>query len=353
MRVIRSIRISTGAPYDVKISRGSLSAAGREILALLRPDRVCVVTDSHVRSLWAPVLEKSLDEAGIPYTVFCFPAGEASKTPGTFARAEGFFAEAGLTRESAVLALGGGVTGDLAGFAAACYHRGIPCVTLPTTVLAAADASVGGKTGVDLPGCKNAVGVFSQPALVLCDPDTFRTLGEDQWRDGAAESLKHGLIGDATLFEDMLRSWRGRAEDIIAANILVKRAFVEADERDRGARQLLNFGHTVGHAAEILSGYTLSHGRCVAIGMLAETRAAWRMGFGGVMPETVERALKACGLPTGCPFDTDSILAAALADKKRAGGFITVGALRCPGEGFLQKLDLTEFGTFLRAGLDP
>ncbi len=353
MRVIRSIRIRSGAPYDVKISRGCLSGAGESLRALTDPDRVCVVTDSRVRPLWVPALSRSLEKAGIPCDVFSFPAGERSKTLSTFADAAAFFLKSGLTRKSAVLALGGGVTMDLTGFAAACYHRGIPWAALPTTFLSAVDASVGGKTGVDLPGSKNALGVFSQPALVLCDPGTFITLGEERWRDGAAESLKHGLIGDAALFETMLRPWRQRLEDVIAANILVKRAFVEADERDRGIRQLLNFGHTVGHAVEALSGYTMSHGRCVAIGMLAETRAAWRMGFGSVMPQTVKSALTACGLPTECPFDTDAVLSAALHDKKRAGSRITVAALSRLGEGFLQELTLDEFAAFLRAGLDP
>ena len=216
MRVIRSIRIRSGAPYDVNISRGCLSGAGGSLRALTDPDRVCVVTDSRVRPLWAPALLRSLEKAGVPCDVFSFPAGERSKTLSTFADAAAFFLNSGLTRKSAVLALGGGVTMDLTGFAAACYHRGIPWAALPTTFLSAVDASVGGKTGVDLPGSKNALGVFSQPALVLCDPGTFITLGEEQWRDGAAESLKHGLIGDATLFETMLRPWRQRVEDVIA-----------------------------------------------------------------------------------------------------------------------------------------
>ena len=330
-----------------------MDRAGELVLSVHAPCRAAVVTDSNVAPLYADRLEASLRQAGFAPCRFTFPAGEASKRLSTFEDAVRFFALQGITRSDLIVTLGGGVAGDLGGFAAACWQRGVPFVQAPTSLLCAVDASVGGKTAVDLPEGKNLVGAFHQPCLVVCDPAAFWTLDALRMADGAAESVKHGLIADAELFSDMKSgAWRRDLSRTVERNVLVKRSYVVGDERDRGQRQLLNFGHTIGHAVEALSGFGLSHGQAVAIGMAAETRAARRMGFGFVHEDEVISALDAAGLPHQCPFSADQVEAVALGDKKRAGDTITVGALRAIGAGFLEKLDLASFHRFVALGVE-
>ncbi len=348
-----TVPIGTKSPYPVLIGEGILDSAGRLLADVHAPCRAAVVTDSNVAPLYAPRLEASLRQSGFTPCRFTFPAGEASKQLSTFSDAVRFLAGNGVTRADLVITLGGGVAGDLGGFAAACWQRGISFAQVPTSLLCAVDASVGGKTAVDLPEGKNLVGAFHQPCAVICDPGTFQTLDSLRMADGAAESVKHGLIADAGLFSDMKSgAWRQDLSRTVERNVLVKRAFVVGDEHDRGQRQLLNFGHTIGHAVEALSDYQLSHGQAVAIGMAAETRAARRMGFGSVHEDEVIEALDAAGLPHVCPFSSAEVEAVALGDKKRAGDTITVGALRAVGEGFLEKLDLASFRRFVALGVD-
>lgn len=350
---MRTISIDTEKPYQVCIGSGLMRELGSLVKQVHKPCRAAVVTDSTVGPLYGAGAERALEKAGFAPCRFTFPAGERSKRLGTFEEAVRFFAVHELTRSDLVVALGGGVAGDLAGFAAACWQRGVPFVQVPTSMLCAFDASVGGKTAVDLEEGKNLVGAFHQPILVVCDTDTFATLDAVRVADGAAESIKHGLIADAALFESMRTGkWLSDLEAAVEANVRVKRSFVVGDELDRGMRQLLNFGHTIGHAVEALSGYALSHGQAVAIGMVAEMRAARRMGFGAVHESIAQEACLAAGLPVACSFSAEQVYQAALGDKKRAGDRMTVGALKKTGEGFLQKLDMEAFRRFCALGVE-
>ena len=257
-----------------------------------------------------------------------------------------FFAERELTRADFVVALGGGVVGDLAGFAAACYMRGIDCVQAPTTLLAAVDSSVGGKTAVDLPMGKNLVGAFHQPKLVLCDTDVIAKLPQPLLRDGAAEMIKCGVLRDEELFRAMADgSWRNDLEDAIARCVSIKRDYVDEDEFDNGARQFLNLGHTFGHAVEKSTGFTLSHGQCVAIGMVMAFRAA------GVPEDELLRALENCGLPTASPCGLDELCAAAMLDKKRRGGAVTLVLPEKIGKCALKRVPVAELRDWFERGM--
>ncbi len=350
---MRTVDIPVQTPYQVRIGKGILARGGELLHLVHAPCAAAVISDSNVFPLYGPTLLEGLEKAGFRAFPFVFPAGEESKNLEVFGRAEAFMIRSGLTRADLAVTLGGGVAGDLGGFAAACFQRGIPFVQFPTSLLCAVDASVGGKTAVDLPEGKNMVGAFHQPSLVVCDTGCFATLDSLRFADGAAESIKHGLIADPKLFDRMLSpAWREDLEETVEMNVLVKRSFVLGDEKDRGMRQLLNFGHTLGHAVESLSDYRLSHGQAVAIGMAAEARAARKMGFGKVHEKEILAALRACGLPSQSPFGAEEILEKALRDKKRAGNTLTVGALADIGQGFLKKLTLEEFDAFVRLGVE-
>ena len=350
---MKTLTVPTASPYHVLIGRGLIARAGQEIARVHAPCRACVVSDSRVAALYSGALERALEEAGFESFLFTFPEGESSKTVRTFAEAEAFLFASGLTRSDLVVTLGGGVAGDLGGFAAACYRRGIPFVQVPTSLLCAVDASVGGKTAVDLPGGKNMVGAFHQPSLVICDTAAFDTLDEKRWADGASESVKHGLIGSLPLFRRMCTSlWREDIDATVEMNLEVKRGFVFMDETDRGKRQTLNFGHTIGHAVESLSGFSLSHGQAVAIGMAAEIRAARRMGMSCVDENEVIPVLRSLNLPTECTYGRREVTEAALGDKKRAGNSITFAVLDSIGKARLEETDLETFAEFVRLGVE-
>ena len=350
---MKTVHIGTGAPYDALIGAGLLKGAGERLRALHAPCRVGIVTDSNVAPLYVKPLSEALLQAGFEPVSIVIPAGEAHKTLQTYGEIQSFMVEKGLTRADLFCALGGGVVGDLTGFAAATYQRGVPFVQLPTTLLCAVDASVGGKTAVDLPEGKNLVGAFHQPLCVLCDTDTFQSLDEARWADGAAEALKHGLIADRALFERMKGgAWRADIEAVVARNIEIKRAFVEGDERDQGKRKLLNFGHTLGHAAELQSGFALSHGQAVAIGIVLEARAAHRMGFGADVAKEIIGAAQNNGLPVACPCGAEALMKAVLRDKKREGDAIEVGYLKEIGQGALKKLSIENLLRFTALAME-
>ena len=245
------------------------------------------------------------------------------------------------------------MAGDIAGFAAAVYLRGIPVVQLPTTLLAAVDSSVGGKTGVDLPAGKNLLGAFHQPSLVVCDPDILDTLPPAQLTDGCAEVIKYGVIGDRDFFFDLSEPISRHLEAVIARCVRMKRDIVAGDERDTGARQLLNLGHTIGHAVEKLADYTLGHGCCVAIGMAAITRAAVRRGLCPAADlDALLSMLERYGLPTACPNTPEALLPVIAGDKKRAGDAITLAVPHGIGDTRLVKVPLDELSGWLRDGLE-
>ena len=269
--------LSTNNPYEVIIGRDLLKEAGSYISKCLPlPCKICVITDSNVNTLYAQVLLDSLKAYGYQASKIVFPAGEHSKNLTTYANIMEALADEGFTRSDALVALGGGVVGDLTGFAAATYLRGIHYVQVPTTYMSAVDSAVGGKTSLNLQNGKNLAGAIWQPSLVLCDCDTFDTLPEEKRNDGLAEAVKSAVVSDGSLIKFIQD---GLYEYTIERCISIKKSFVEADERDYGLRQILGFGHTIGHGLEKLSSYTISHGQAVAAGMVIEARAAYKMGL--------------------------------------------------------------------------
>lgn len=314
--------------YPVDIT-GSLDALGESIRQRLGDCRLAIVTDDHVAPLYLAQVEASLDRAGLAHTSLVLPHGEPTKCLAQLAHLYDFLCASHITRSDALIALGGGVVGDLTGLAAATFLRGIGFVQVPTTLLAQVDSSVGGKVAVDLPQGKNLVGAFYQPAMVLCCPDTLNTLTEHFWRDGLGEVVKYGCIGDAELFR-LLEACApgGRAGlmahiDVILQHCIQAKASVVArDEHDTGLRMTLNFGHTIGHAVETCQHYAgLSHGEAVALGMAVMTRLTERRGM--TAPGTsvrLEHLLTALGLPTTLPdIPEEELLRAMGMDKKSAG----------------------------------
>lgn len=323
-----TVMLAAGASYPVTVGPGAVEGLPA-VLAPLAAARAVVVTDSNVEALHAARIADRIEKSGSAVDLVSFPAGEASKTRETKARIEDRLAELGCGRDTVLVAIGGGVTGDLAGFVAATYMRGLPWVQVPTSLLAMADASIGGKTGVDHPAGKNLIGAFHQPAAVLADTDLLATLPEVEHRSGLAEIVKSAVVGDAGLFgrmessADALRPAGADVVDSLRRAVDVKAGVVSRDERESGERSTLNFGHTIGHALEKLSGYALSHGEAVAAGMVAEARIAVGLRLlAGQEASRIEALLKHLGLPTALPPGTGpgAVLEAAALDKKSRGG---------------------------------
>ena len=321
---MRSVTVKTSATYEVLIGSGLLQKAGEAVKKVISPCKAAIVTDSTVVHLYEETVRKSLTEAGFSVCTFVFPAGEASKNIHTLSHLLEFLAKEEMTRTDMIVALGGGVTGDLAGFGAAVYLRGIPFVQIPTTFLAAIDSSVGGKTAVDLEAGKNLAGAFYQPKLVLCDTDVLQTLPEVVFADGIAEALKYGVLGDAALFEKIAGGdFRQDLEEIIETCVSMKRDVVEEDEFDTGIRQLLNLGHTFGHAIEQKSHFQMTHGHAVAIGMHLIAKAAEAKGIAEKgTAAAIAKALEQNQLPKETEFSPAEVAEGTLRDKKRRGGTI-------------------------------
>lgn len=347
------IEVKASRSYRVLIGAGVLDRCGELSAPLVKGRRAVVCAGERVFALYGARVLASLRAAGFAAGSCVYPSGEGAKTPETLVSIINELAGAGLDRSDAVFALGGGVTGDMAGLAAALYQRGIACVVLPTTLLAAVDASVGGKTAVNLPAGKNQMGVFSQPRLVVCDTDCFATLPRKVYAEGWAEVVKTAFLRPGALQALLaLPDAEARIEEIAAECVRVKRDLVAEDEFDTGARRLLNFGHTVGHAIEACSGYTRYHGEAVAAGMAVVTRAcAARGDCPEACLETLLALLRRFGLPERCPYGAEELLAAARADKKRAGESITLVLPESYGRCVLKETDFAELGTLLELGL--
>lgn len=348
------IPVAVSASYDVLIERGLLQKMGARIAGVVRPCRAAVITDDTVAKHYLETVRASLESAGFSVCSYVFPAGEASKNLTTLSSILEFLAEQQLTRQDLVVALGGGVTGDMAGFAAAVYLRGIRFVQIPTTFLAMIDSSVGGKTAVDLEHGKNLAGVFYQPRLVLIDPDVLSTLPKNVFNEGTAEAIKTGVLFDKTLFTFLADGgFSDRIEEIIASCVRYKAQVVALDERDTGRRQLLNLGHTFGHAVEQASHFAISHGDAVAIGLVMAAKVACATG---VCEESVvtdiRQALSKNALPVECPFASDALLDAAFRDKKRQGQTITLVLPEKIGACRLEKHDVLELAQLFSLALE-
>ena len=343
---MKQINVSTGKPYPVKIGHGLLSGCGAEMQGIGLYGKALIVTDDNVAPFYLKKAEESLKQSGFAVFSRTLPHGEGSKSFDELVKLLNFAAECGFSRSDTFVALGGGVIGDLCGFAAAVYMRGVHFVQLPTTLLAAVDSSVGGKTAVDLAAGKNLAGAFYQPALVVCDLDTFTTLPQAEYANGMAEVIKYGFIRDKELLSLLQRPFE--EEEIVARCVQSKAEIVANDEFDRGERMLLNFGHTVGHAIEARSGFTLPHGQAVAIGMVIVTQACVKNGL--CPPETfnvMRRLLDRYGLPAETAYPMSELFDWMANDKKSSGDAITFVLPRETGRCELKKLTRAEWTALL------
>ena len=351
---MRSVTVKTSATYEVLIGSGLLQKAGEAVKKVISPCKAAIVTDSTVVHLYEETVRQSLTEAGFSVCTFVFPAGEASKNIHTLSHLLEFLAKEEMTRTDLIVALGGGVTGDLAGFGAAVYLRGIPFVQIPTTFLAAIDSSVGGKTAVDLEAGKNLAGAFYQPKLVLCDTDVLQTLPEVVFADGIAEALKYGVLGDTVLFEKIAGGdFRQDLEEIIETCVSMKRDVVEEDEFDTGKRQLLNLGHTFGHAIEQKSHFQMTHGHAVAIGMHLIAKAAEAKGIAEKgTAAAIAKALEQNQLPKETTFSPAEVAEGTLRDKKRRGGTISFVFPKKIGDCEIVKIPVEEVEELARTAME-
>jgi 3-dehydroquinate synthase len=296
--------------YEILVGSGLFASMATILSRFCPAHRYAVVTDDRVAELYAVKLSRMLHSAGYRTDVFAFENGEGHKTRETWSLITDAMLEGGIGRDAAMIAFGGGVPGDLGGFVAATYMRGLPLVQVPTTLLAMIDSSVGGKTGVDTPAGKNLVGAFHQPECVLIDPDLLQTLPDAQLRSGLAEAVKHGAIADPEYLEwietsaaELLAGDPDALTRLIVRSVEIKAEVVGRDEKESGPRKLLNFGHTIGHAVEALSGYSLLHGEAVAIGMVEEARIGEKLGVtASGTSARLRRVLTRLGLPTSLPM---------------------------------------------------
>lgn len=369
---MEKVRINTEKGYDVLIGTGLLELSGELSAHVLRGKKAAIFSDERVYALYGNIIEKSFADAGFEIFAFKFEGGESSKNIDTVARFVDFMAERHFSRKDAVVALGGGVAGDMGGFAASIYQRGIDFIQIPTTLLSAVDSSVGGKTGVNISAGKNLMGAFWQPSLVIYDTDTALTLGRDLLLDGMAEVIKTGAIRDKELYEfsadsDIIDKYSkgfggaerlgGADEDllkIVKRCVEIKGAVVEADEKESGLRKILNFGHTMAHAIEKHSDYRISHGKAVAMGMMIITAASeacglTKKGTAARMKEILEKK----GYSTNysdAGFEELSLIAAS--DKKASGGSISIVYITEPGHAETRDMDLAGLADFLKKGAE-
>lgn len=365
------IPVSASRNYDVIMQPGLLQDAGtriREALGLtsdpktgkISNKKICIVTDETVDALYGGsrhALWTSLEAAGFAVYKYVFPGGETHKTMATIAAILEYLAAEKFSRSDLLLALGGGITGDITGFAAASYLRGVEFIQVPTSLLATVDSSVGGKTGVNLSAGKNLAGAFWQPSLVMFDPDVLSTLSDELKLDGIAEAIKAGIIADPAILTKV-QSCNDLNDpafltELAAMAVEVKRQVVEEDERESGRRQLLNLGHTVAHAIEKCSRYEISHGHAVAMGMTIISRAADSLGWGQEKcAEAILEILTKFRFPLACAYTAADLAEAATQDKKVRGGDITIVYPNRIGDCRLKKIPTSELEAMIAAGLD-
>lgn len=346
---METVKVNASKEYDVIIGQHTLSMLGKKIKELFGDVRVCIVSDDTVASLHKDSATKTLDEENLRHETFVFPHGETSKSPEVLFELLEFLAKKHFSRKDVVVALGGGVTGDLTGLAAAMYMRGMHLVQVPTTLLAMVDSSVGGKTAVNLRAGKNLAGVFNQPELVLCDLRMLLTLPAEYFADGVAEIIKYGAIADRELFDTVKNgNIIPELEIIVARCVSIKRDIVNEDEFDNGRRQLLNFGHTLAHSIEKMSDFTISHGSAVAMGMVIISEIAWKNGLSKERcQDEIIDALLENNLPISCPYKNSELYYAAENDKKSASGRISIIIPEEIGNCIIHNLPLAEFKELL------
>lgn len=350
---MKTVSVTASKSYDVIVAPGIRNQIGAYLSAITSKGTAVIVSDSNVWPLYGADIESNLQASGFTTVHYVFPAGEASKNSTTYLSILNFLAENHITRSDTLIALGGGVVGDITGFAAATYLRGISYVQMPTSLLAMVDSSVGGKTAIDLPAGKNLVGAFYQPSLVLCDTQILNSLPEEIFRDGCGEVIKYGILYDRELFMHLLEyGIHFDRETVISRCIELKRNVVADDEFDRGARQKLNLGHTIGHGIELHSSFKISHGKAVAIGLVIVSRAGSKLGIcSQEVRDSIMEAVKKFGLPTQTSINADALYNAMLMDKKRSGNTINLIIPEEIGRCAICPTQIDNLKSFIEAGL--
>lgn len=342
---MKKLTVNVNDSYDILIEKGLIDKTGELVKSVLDCNKITLISDDNVYSVYGERVKSQLVEQGYQVFTYVFQAGEASKKTSTVIDMVEFMADNQLTRADGVVALGGGVCGDMAGFASAIYLRGIKFVQIPTSLLAQVDSSVGGKTAVDLPQGKNLCGAFHQPCLVIIDPNVLDTLSDHFFNDGMGEVVKYGCIKSKSLFERLEKeNPKDFIEDLIYECVDIKRVIVENDEKEMGERALLNFGHTCGHAIEKLWNFeTVSHGEAVAIGMVMISQAGENAGL--TEKGTADRIIKILGkmnMKIKDAHSTKEIVEAMSADKKRTNKGIKLVMLKEIGESFIKPVTMEE-----------
>lgn len=354
---MEKLRINTEKSYDVIIQKGALNNLGHLCNEVKSPCKICVITDENVSSLYSRIAEESLSSKNFQVYKKVLKPGESSKSMKSLDVILEYLAENQFTRKDLILALGGGVIGDLAGFAAATYLRGIDFIQVPTTLLSMVDSSVGGKTAINLKAGKNLAGSFWQPSLVVVDINSLKTLSKDLVLDGVAEVIKAGVIADKNLFEYMKNSQGIFSETFfetcISNAIRIKASLVEEDEMDLGKRQLLNLGHTIGHAIEKCSDFKISHGHAVAIGMIICSKASWEKNWSTEnCYNPIKELLSQYGFPLDLSYSPAQLYEGALMDKKRKGDKITLVIPITIGNCRLKEIEVSSLLDFIKAGME-
>ncbi len=350
---MKTITVNASKTYDVIIGQGLIQNAGKQVRSHKGKCRCAIISDSNVWPIYGPQMCASLESAGLEAISFVFPAGEASKNTETYIQILHFLAENHITRADLIIALGGGVTGDMAGFAAATYLRGVDYIQVPTSLLAMVDSSVGGKTAIDLSCGKNLVGAFYHPLAVLCDIDTLNTLPCDIFRDGCAEIIKYAVLFSKELFAHLNRFGMDfDREKVISTCVELKRKVVAQDEFDRGQRHLLNLGHTIGHCIEAESNFTITHGQAVAAGMCIIARAGVVMGNTEASArDKITELVRKFNLPINTQYTSDILIKHALLDKKRSGDSLNLIIPKTIGKCSLHRTAVEQLQSIIESGL--
>ena len=350
---MKTVTVSASKEYDVIIGSGVLQQLDKYVQTIKQSCKIAIISDTNVAPLYMDTIRNILNAAGYPCCSYVFSAGESSKNGNTYLSILEFVAQNKLTRSDLIIALGGGVVGDMAGFTAATYLRGVDYIQIPTTLLAMVDSSVGGKTAIDLPSGKNLAGAFYQPRLVLCDIDTLSTLPDSIFIDGCAEVLKYGILFDVDLWHHLqINGVDFNREYIISRCVELKRDIVCEDEFDTGKRQLLNLGHTIGHGIEAVSNFSISHGNAVAIGTSAISKIAVNLKLlePAVYNEIIDTLVK-FRLPVKTVYTADVILPYMLGDKKRSGAQINLIVPNRIGNCTIMLASIEQLESLLKAGL--
>lgn len=344
------VDINCSKKYQIIIEKGIIENLGGILNDYSTVSKFCVITDKNVMDIYKEKMDLVLSKCNSEIMYYVIEPGEKSKSGETYLDILEFLAKNEFTRTDMLIAIGGGVVGDLTGFVAASYLRGIGLIQIPTTILAAVDSSVGGKTAINLKAGKNLAGAFHQPTMVICDSDMFDTLPDKVKRDGFAEVIKYGIINDAELFDKL--SENIDIELIIKKSVLAKAKLVEEDEFDTGSRRLLNLGHTFGHAIEIAGGYKYSHGEAVAMGIIIVSKAAVSRGYLAKSEyDKIKSLISSYGFDLEPEFTAEKLYEIMLLDKKREGKSITVVVPFAIGDSRLVKLKLEEAKEYLMEGL--